>query len=112
MPVLPNDYVTPPDANGDTGKDFSSVEQRNEAPSDPVEMAEQRKRAVQDGDVSVEADGSVHQRPHGSMDETLLAKGKDHPEQGPYTPEHDHVDPDLEPAANPSATRPNGDSQA
>lgn len=112
MPVLPKDFVTPPEANGDRASDFSSVEQSKDAPSDPVEMAEQRKRAVKDGDVTVEADGTVRQRPHGSMDETLLAKGKDHPEQGPYTPEHDHVDPDLEPAKDPSATRPTRDPQA
>lgn len=25
----------------------------------------------------------------------MIAKGKDHPEQGPYEPEHDHLDRDL-----------------
>ncbi|MEA3127364.1 MAG: hypothetical protein QOD67_4383, partial [Caballeronia sp.] len=48
-------------------------------------------------DVVEKADGSIEQREHGSMDASLVPKGKDHPEQGAYVPEHDHVDPDLEP---------------
>jgi hypothetical protein len=27
----------------------------------------------------------------------MVAPKKEHPEQGPYVPEHDHVDPDVEP---------------
>ena len=112
MPVLPNDPGTRPNVSADEGSDLSAAEQRNEAPNDPVEMAEQRKDAVKDGDVSVESDGTVHQKPHGNMDETLLAKGKDQPGQGPYVPEHDHVDPDLEPAKDPVRARPKGDLEA
>ncbi|MFP3647485.1 hypothetical protein [Paraburkholderia sp. SIMBA_054] len=37
------------------------------------------------------------QKPHGNIDETLIPEGKDNPDQGPYMPEHDHVDPDLQP---------------
>ncbi|CAB3653190.1 hypothetical protein [Paraburkholderia phenoliruptrix] len=69
----------------------------NQEPSDPVERADQRREQLRDGDVKVKSDGTVEQRPHGNMDATLIPKGKDHPSQGPYTPEHDHVDPDLEP---------------
>ena len=69
----------------------------NQEPSDPVERADQRRKQLRDGDVKVKSDGTVEQRPHGNMDATLIPKGKDHPSQGPYTPEHDHVDPDLEP---------------
>ncbi|WP_144110278.1 DUF2382 domain-containing protein [Paraburkholderia sp. BCC1886] len=66
----------------------------NPEPSDPVERADQRRQAVGNGDVTEKADGTIEQRPHGNMDETLVPKGKDHPEQGPYVPEHDGVDPD------------------
>jgi hypothetical protein len=40
------------------------------------------------------------------MDATIVPPGPEHPEQGPYIPEHDHVDPDVEPSA-PSTSRPN-----
>jgi hypothetical protein len=79
--------------------DRSRHEQTGHEPSDPVERAEQRKRSQENGDVSVGRDGTVRQKPHGNMDETLIPQGKDHPEQGPYTPGHDHVDPDVEPAS-------------
>lgn len=74
----------------------------NNEPSDPVERADARRATKQDGDdVTVHDDGTVEQRPHGNMDSTLLAKGKDHPEQGPYVPEHDKVDPDVDPEEAP-----------
>ncbi|MEW9580259.1 hypothetical protein [Paraburkholderia sp. DGU8] len=66
-------------------------------PSDPVERADERRQSIRDHDVDIDPDGTVHQREHGNMDASLLPKGKDHPEQGPYVPEHDHVDPNLEP---------------
>jgi hypothetical protein len=66
-------------------------------PSDPVERADQRRESLGKGDVEEKSDGTIEQRGHGSMDPTLVPKGKDHPEQGPYTPEHDHIDPDVEP---------------
>ncbi|WP_408234791.1 MULTISPECIES: hypothetical protein [Paraburkholderia] len=66
-------------------------------PSDPVERADQRRQSTQDRDVKLRPDGTVEQREHGSMDASMLPKGKDHPDEGPYVPEHDHVDPDLEP---------------
>ncbi|MEA3111938.1 MAG: hypothetical protein QOG58_1737 [Caballeronia sp.] len=69
----------------------------NPEPSDPVERADKRREALGQGDVVEKADGSIEQREHGSMDASLVPKGKDHPEQGAYVPEHDHVDPDLEP---------------
>jgi hypothetical protein len=78
----------------------------NKEPSDPVERADQRRQSSGTGDVSVESDGSVKQKPHGSMDATIVPPGPEHPEQGPYIPEHDHVDPDVEPSA-PSTSRPN-----
>jgi hypothetical protein len=69
----------------------------NEEPSDPVERADQRRQSPGSHDVTVESDGSVKQKPHGNMDATMVAPKKEHPEQGPYVPEHDHVDPDVEP---------------
>ena len=69
-------------------------------PSDPVERADQRRQAVGNGDVTQNADGTIEQRPHGNMDETLVPKGKDHPEEGPYVPENDGVDPDTTPDAS------------
>lgn len=68
-------------------------------PSDPVERADQRRQAVGSGDVTEKADGSIEQRPHGNMDETLVPKGKDHPGEGPYVPENDGVVPDTTPDA-------------
>jgi hypothetical protein len=67
-------------------------------PSDPVERADQRRHSGGD-DVTIKPDGTVEQRVHGNMDETMVPKGKEHPEEGPYVPEHDHLDPDLEPAS-------------
>ena len=78
----------------------------NKEPSDPVERADQRRQSSGSGDVSIESDGSVKQKPHGSMDETMVPPKPEHPEQGPYIPEHDHVDPDVEPPPAPSARRP------
>ncbi|MFL9912170.1 hypothetical protein PQR75_43630 [Paraburkholderia fungorum] len=72
----------------------------NHEPSDPVERADQRRQSTRDNDVHVKRDGTVEQRAHGNMDETMVPKGKDHPEERPYVPEHDHLDPDLEPAAD------------
>jgi hypothetical protein len=64
-------------------------------PSDPVERADERREAVGSGDVTENPNGTINQKEHGSMDASLVPKGKDHPEQGAYVPEHDHVDPDL-----------------
>ena len=69
----------------------------SEEPSDPVERADKRRKAVGAGDVIEKPDGTIEQREHGSMDASLVPKGKDHPEHGPYVPEHDHIDPDVEP---------------
>lgn len=80
----------------------------NPEPSDPVERADQRREALGDGDVIQKPDGTIEQRPHGNMDETLVPKGKDHPEEGPYVPEHDGVDPDSSP--DPSIDHPKGKS--
>lgn len=43
-----------------------------------------------------------------AIDETLVPKGKDHPEEGPYVPEHDGVDPDTSPDA--TSDHPTGKS--
>ncbi|KMZ11176.1 hypothetical protein BHUM_06221 [Candidatus Burkholderia humilis] len=71
-------------------------------PSDSVERADKRREALGDGDgdVKQKGDGTIEQREHGNMDASLVPKGKDHPEQGPYVPEHDHKDPDLEPGTS------------
>lgn len=74
---------------------------KNAEPSDPVERADKRRQAIGDGDVRVTRDGEVSQREHGSMDASLVPKGKDHPEQGPYEPEHGHLDPAVEPDEKP-----------
>ncbi|BAO92621.1 hypothetical protein [Caballeronia cordobensis] len=68
-------------------------------PSDPVERADERRKALGEGDIRVTGDGTIEQREHGNIDPTLVPKGKDLPEEGPYVPEHDHVDPDLEPSS-------------
>lgn len=70
--------------------------------ADPVERADARRIAKEDGnDVTVHKDGTVEQRPHGNMDSTLLPKGKDHPEEGAYLPEHDGVNPDTDAQVKP-----------
>ena len=76
-------------------------ERTKEDVADPVERADARRNAQRDGDVDVRPDGIVQQKPHGNMDSTLLPKGKDHPEQGPYEPEHDKKVPDVDPDAEP-----------
>jgi len=76
-------------------------ERTKEDAADPVERADARRNAQRDGDVDVRPDGIVQQKPHGNMDSTLLPKGKDHPEQGPYEPEHDKKVPDVDPDAEP-----------
>jgi hypothetical protein len=60
------------------------------------------KRLVR-GDIDEKSDGAIEQKEHGSMDATLVPKGKDHPELPPYEPEHDHKDPDVEPDVDSSA---------
>lgn len=54
----------------------------NPEPSDPVERADKRREAIGEGEVKEKPDGTIEQRGHGSMDPTLVPKGKDHPEQG------------------------------
>jgi hypothetical protein len=66
-------------------------------PSDPVERADKRREAIGDGDVIKKPDGTIEQKEHGSMDASLVPKGKDHPEQGAYQPEQDHLYPDSKP---------------
>ncbi len=48
-------------------------------PSDPVERADKRRESIVDPDTGVASDRTVHQREHGSMDASLVAKEKDHP---------------------------------
>jgi hypothetical protein len=96
MPVVPDNPVTTPDAPSH-GAPEARRDSRSAEPADPVERADRRRENENEGDVSVERDGTVKQKPHGNMDETLVPKGKDHPEQGPYPPEHDGIDPDLAP---------------
>ncbi|MFM0630819.1 hypothetical protein [Paraburkholderia xenovorans] len=69
-------------------------------PSDPVERADQRRHSPGSRDVTIEPDGSVRQKPHGNMDETMVPAKPEHPDEGPVVPEHDHVDPDVEPPAS------------
>jgi hypothetical protein len=69
----------------------------HEGSADPVERADRRRESQTDHDVTIERDGKVVQKPHGNMDETLIPSSKDHPEQGPYEPEHDQLDPALHP---------------
>ncbi|MDR5763159.1 MULTISPECIES: hypothetical protein [unclassified Caballeronia] len=68
-------------------------------PSDPLERADERRKALGEGDIKEKGDGTIEQREHGNIDPTLVPKGKDHSEEGPYVPEHDHVDLDLEPTS-------------
>jgi hypothetical protein len=85
---------------------------KNPEPSDPVERADKRRDALGAGDVTQNPDGTIEQKEHGSMDASLVPKGKDHPEQGPYEPEHDHLDPDVEPDAGPEHSISKPDSKA
>ena len=97
MPVKPEDAATKPDAPLHNPEPDAHGTSGSREPTDPVERADRRRENQKNVDVSVERDGTVKQKPHGNMDETLIPKGKDHPEQGPYTPEHDRIDPDLAP---------------
>ncbi len=90
MPVIPDNPVTTADAPSNNAS--GSTE-----PADPVERADRRRENQKDGDVSVEPDGTVKQKPHGNMDETLIPKGKDPLEHGACAPEHDRIDSDLAP---------------
>lgn len=63
-------------------------------------------RAETDGhDVSIDKNGAVEQRRHGSMHETTAPNGEQHPTQAPHAADHERVDPDFEPAGMP-ADRP------
>jgi hypothetical protein len=97
-----------------SGKQGATAGESNDKEfTDPVERADHRRESQVGHDVTVERDGTVAQEPHGNMDETLVARGKDHPEQGPYTPDHDQLDPALQtdpqapgvPQPPPGATR-------
>jgi hypothetical protein len=79
-------------------------DRKPQEPADPVARADARREQRQDRDVKVTSKG-VEQRPHGNMDPTLIPKGKDHPEQGPYEPVNDKVVPDTDPAASPHGKR-------
>jgi hypothetical protein len=61
----------------------------NPEPSDPVERADQRREKLGAGDIAQKPDGTIEQKEHGSMDASLVPRGKDRPELGPYVPEHD-----------------------
>lgn len=50
-------------------------------------------------DVTIEPDGSLRQKPHGDMDETMVLAETEHQAEGPTVPEHDHFDPVVKPAA-------------
>jgi hypothetical protein len=81
-------------------------------PSDPVERADKRRAELGAGDVRQNADGTIEQKEHGSMDASLVPKGKDHPEQGSYQPEHDQLDPDVEPGSRGGRPTSKPDSEA
>ncbi|MDR5755272.1 MULTISPECIES: hypothetical protein [unclassified Caballeronia] len=53
----------------------------NPEPFDPVERADKRRKELDDGDVKQKPDGTNEQNEHGSMDASLVPKGKDNPEQ-------------------------------
>jgi hypothetical protein len=89
-----------------TGEEIMGDDKQQE-PADPVERADERRARQQDTDVKVTPEG-VEQRPHGNMDPTLIPKGKDHPEQGPYEPVHDEVVPDTDPDSAPKGKNDSG----
>jgi hypothetical protein len=76
-------------------------------PSDPLERADQRRKAGTDGE-----DGTVAQRGHGSIDETTAPKRGEGPAEAPAAPAHDRVDPDFEPAGTPAHRPGHGDPSA
>jgi hypothetical protein len=66
-------------------------------PADQADPA--NKQPSENGDeVSTDRDGNVHQKGHGSMDETMIPQ-KPEPEKGPYAPPPGHLDDpkDVEP---------------
>jgi hypothetical protein len=81
-------------------------------PSDPVERADKRRKELGSGDILEKPDGTIKQREHGNIDPTLVPKGKEHPNEGPYVPEHDLVDPDTSPDASADHPTSKPDSEA
>ncbi|MDR5822494.1 hypothetical protein [Caballeronia sp. LZ043] len=71
--------------------------------SDLIERADERRGMIGGGDVKQKNNGTIEQRERGTMDSSLAPKGKDHAEERPYAPEHDHKGPDLE--LDPTGTR-------
>jgi len=63
-------------------------------PADPAN----RTRSERDDEVHVGDDGEVHQKGHGSMDETMIPQ-KPEPDAGPWAPAPGHLDDpkDVEP---------------
>jgi hypothetical protein len=57
-----------------------------------------RKPAEGESEVTIDKDGKVHQKGHGSMDETMIPQ-KPEPGRGPYQPPAGHLDnpKDVEP---------------
>jgi hypothetical protein len=81
-----------------SGKQGSPARGSREGFTDPVEHADHRHESeCGHDDVTIERDGEVAQEPHGNVDETSIPSGEDHPKQGPHAPEHDQLDPALQP---------------
>ncbi|EEE01437.1 hypothetical protein FEP07_04424 [Burkholderia multivorans] len=70
---------------------------RTPTPADPSDPANQTPPPQTD-EVSTDREGNVHQKGHGSMDETMIPQ-KPEPDKGPYEPPPGHLDnpKDVEP---------------
>ncbi|CAB5281859.1 hypothetical protein IST455A_00583 [Burkholderia multivorans] len=70
---------------------------RTPTPADPSNPANQTPPPQTD-EVSTDRKGNVHQKGHGSMDETMIPQ-KPEPDKGPYEPPPGHLDnpKDVEP---------------
>jgi hypothetical protein len=78
-------------------KPNTAAREDHEKFADPVARADHRRESQDQHDVTIDNDGAVKQKPHGSMDASAVPRGKEHPEQGPYEPGHDQLDPALQP---------------
>ena len=70
-----------------------------QSPADQADPARKTPAERDDShDVSLDKEGKVQQKPHGSMDETMIQQKPD-PDAGPFEPAPDHLDnpKDVEP---------------
>ncbi|GAB2920787.1 hypothetical protein GCM10027093_69440 [Paraburkholderia jirisanensis] len=65
--------------------------------TNPIERANRCPESQHNHEGSNERNGTVEQKLHDGTDETLPPRGEDRPEKAPSTPDHDQLDPALQP---------------